>query len=58
MSPEVREALEQAVTQKRSLGAVRAIVYAVAQDLPDDMTIQELCDELCIANNQGGESGQ
>lgn len=37
----------------RSAEATRAIVLAVAQELPSDMTMAELIDELCIANNQG-----
>ena len=36
----------------RSFDTIRAIVLAVAQELPQDMTMAELCDELVIANNQ------
>ena len=39
-------------TRKHSFEKVRAIVLAVAQELPSEMTMQELCDELAIANNQ------
>ena len=36
----------------RSFDTIRAIVLAVAQERPQDMTMAELCDELVIANNQ------
>ena len=36
----------------RSFDTIWAIVLAVAQKLPQDMTMAELCDELVIANNQ------
>jgi hypothetical protein len=35
--------------RQRSFQAVRALVYAVVQELPSDMTLGELCDELCIS---------
>lgn len=68
MRQEIKDALESARTTglgerqvymrveprlHRSLGTIRAIVLAVAQELPQDMTMAELCDELVIANNQG-----
>lgn len=39
--------------RRRSFGFVRSLVLAVAQELPGDMTMAELCDELGNANNQG-----
>lgn len=68
MSPEVRDAIESATSvevdktlviapvkprRKHGFGEVRAIVLAVAQELPSEMTMAELCDELANANNQG-----
>ena len=68
MRPEIRDAIESARTsglptdlvmlstpprRYKSFDTVRAIVLAVAQELPQDMTMAELCDELIIANNQG-----
>ena len=65
MRPEIRDAIESARTsglgtdlvgnttrRYRSFDTTRAIVLAVAQELPQDMTMAELCDELVIANNQ------
>ena len=43
-------------TRRCSFGAVRAIVYAVVRELPDDMTAAEIGDELEISNNQAGET--
>jgi len=69
MGPEVKDAIENARTagadvgdgfcrrvepqRRRSFGFVRALVLAVAQELPGEMTMTELCDELGNANNQG-----
>jgi len=59
VSPEVREALDSACSvataepslgrpaRRRGFGGVRALVYAVVQELPGEMTLAELCDELC-----------
>lgn len=69
MSPEIREAIEAAVSgpvsqtpttpfggprRRMSFSTARALLYAVAQELPGGLTVAELCDELCNANNQGG----
>lgn len=35
-----------------SVDRLRALVYAVVRELPDDMSMAELRDELEIANNQ------
>lgn len=65
-SAEVTEAIESArsvhiktdtiaeAPRKHSAQMIRALVYAVVQELPSEMTMQELCDELCIAQNQAG----
>lgn len=65
MSPEVREALENArsvaigvpgigsVGRRRSLEAVRAgRLRRRARAAPGEMTLAELCDELCIGASQ------
>ena len=68
MSPELRDALESAATvdhdksvsgarravprRGHAVNTIRAIVLAVAQELPSEMTMAELCDELVNANNQ------
>ena len=67
MSPEVRDALESATSvevdkglviapvaprRKHGFDTIRAIVLSVAQELPSEMTMAELCDELANANNQ------
>ena len=66
MRSEIKDAIESACTveapptkyhlaqpqRHRSFDLTRAIVLAVAQELPSEMTIAELCDELIIANNQ------
>lgn len=64
MSPEVRDAIENARSvsssgdglgrrpRLRGFGDVRALVYAVVLELPGEMTLAELCDELCIASDQ------
>jgi hypothetical protein len=36
--------------RRRSFGSVRAVVLAVAQELPSEMTLAELIDELSISN--------
>ena len=64
MSPEVREAIEdacdgQTIVPKYS-SPIRPIAFERARDLlrrimdnlPDEMTMSELRDELCHANNQ------
>lgn len=70
MKAEIRDAIEAARTveintlatgtynsaRRHSFDKVRALVYAVAQELPSDMTMQELCDELSIAQNQEPQS--
>ena len=46
-------ALHPAEPQHRhSFKTVRAIVLAVMQELPEDMTVREICDELGNANSQ------
>lgn len=63
MSPEVREAIESAqtvgsddifVTPRRRwpLDRLRAVLLAIVQELPEEMTMRELRDELDIAENQ------
>lgn len=39
-------------TRHYSFGLVRALVYAVVRELPEDMTAAEIRDELEIQNNQ------
>lgn len=70
MRSEIKDAIESACTveatptkyhlaqqqRHRSFDLTRAIVLAVAQELPSEMTIAELCDELVIANNQGEQA--
>ena len=69
MRQEISDAIESARTtglpdlvmlsvprRYKSFDTVRAIVLAVAQELPQDMTMAELCDELVIANNQSGRT--
>ena len=68
MSPEVRKAIESARTvasassgsaaRHRSFEGTRAVVYAVAQELPGEMTLAELCDEICIGAVQGRWEGE
>jgi hypothetical protein len=66
MSPEVRDAIESVCDEpayrhpwdpypkkKHDFDAVRVLLLKVAQELPDGMTIRELCDELHHAENQG-----
>lgn len=66
MREDVRSAIESARTsgiaepgihraepqRRRSFDCVRAIVLAVAQELPPEMTVLELIDELNIASAQ------
>ncbi len=65
---DVREAIESACSVEvadarpgpaarryRGFHKVRATVLAVVRELPDDMSIAELRDELEIAENQWGE---
>lgn len=69
MSPEVREAIENAITVDVGRGtdrqiygsdqqrlnrfhATRAVLLRVLRELPEDMTLSELREELEIANNQ------
>lgn len=68
MSPETREAIDEARDNDDLKGAgwsrgprsvpfglaVR-LLYKFAQNVPSDMTMAELCDELCNANNQNAE---
>lgn len=71
MNSAVRDALENACESTReprgfadsarkkallSVGALRAIILNVLQDLPPGMTLEELRDELEIANNQEAHS--
>lgn len=64
MRADVRDAIEAAATQRsreiifgkaRRLGTsfVRQIVLAVVQELPEEMSMRELREELDIASNQG-----
>lgn len=65
VSDEVREAVEDACNSqvvrqgfegfRKAIGVERALnlLYFIAQNLPSDMTMGELCDELCNGNNQG-----
>lgn len=66
MTPEIRAAIESARStglgtdrvggpraRYRSFDATRAVVLAVLQELPADLTVGELADELQIAENQG-----
>lgn len=70
MSPEVREAIEDACESQvaggplyerkaRPISAERAadLIRRFAQNVPSEMTMADLCDELCHANNQGGGEG-
>lgn len=61
----VKEAIESArsatldtslggVRKERSFRSIRHIVLSVIRELPDDMLISELRDELEISNNQEG----
>lgn len=65
MSPEVREAIEDACESQVAGGPlferkVRPIAFdraadlirRFAQNVPSEMTLADLCDELCHANNQ------
>lgn len=68
MSPELRDAIESARTggqsdrfiglhaaepqRRHSFKTVRALVLAVMQELPEEMTAREICDELGNANAQ------
>jgi hypothetical protein len=69
MSPEVREAIESARTatghkrhwgppKRRAFADVRQIVLAVVSELPEEMTIRELCEELGNANSQFEDQGE
>jgi len=68
---DVRDAIESACTVEsgdaraiaagagrryRGFNKVRAIVLAVVRELPVEMTLGELMDELQISENQAGES--
>jgi len=65
MRPDVRDAVDAARSARvneplwgskpRNISAafVRAVVYAVVRELPDDMSVRELREELDIAENQG-----
>jgi hypothetical protein len=45
--------LHPAETQYRhSFNMIRIIVLSVMQELPEDMTVREICDELGNANSQ------
>jgi hypothetical protein len=66
MTPEIRDAIEsarsgrvdslvlhRAVPQPRySFEFIRQVVLSVVQELPSEMTLGELAEELFIANNQ------
>lgn len=63
MSPETHEAIENARhmarasaygPETRSIGFDRLqhSIYLFAQEMPSDMTLGELCDELCNASGQ------
>lgn len=68
MSPELRDAIESARTcgqpdratcihaaepqRRHSFKTVRALVLAVMQELPEEMTVREICDELGNASSQ------
>jgi hypothetical protein len=63
MRVEIREAIDSAGSvgsarlfggplRRMSFDRVRAIVLAVVRELPDDMSVAELRDELEIAENQ------
>lgn len=65
MRTEIRAALESARSKERPLGelsvkpmrhysfeTVRHFLHAVLQELPDDMTVMELREELDLAENQ------
>lgn len=68
MSPQLRDAIESARTcgqsdrfiglhpaepqRRHSFKTVRALVLAVMQELPEEMTAREICDELGNANSQ------
>lgn len=65
MSPEVREAIEDACESQvaggplyerkaRPIAVDRAadLIRRFAQNVPSEMTLADLCDELCHANNQ------
>lgn len=68
MTPEIRNAIESARSASRdsptmhraepqrrhSFDHVRAIVLAVLRELPEDMIVSELRDELEIVANQSG----
>jgi hypothetical protein len=71
MTPEIKAAIESARTaaidrprlfhlatpqRKHSFEFIRALLLAVVRELPEDMRVAELRDELEIGNNQG--SGQ
>lgn len=67
MAPEVRDAIESARSASRegpiirraepqrrhSFDHIRALVLSVVRELPDDMLVRELRDELEIVENQG-----
>ena len=68
MSPELRDAIESARTcgrsdrsialhpaepqRRHSFKTIRSIVLSVMQELPEHMTVREICDELGNANSQ------
>jgi hypothetical protein len=60
IKPDIRAALESARTvssdkRPHRFGLIRSIVLAVVRELPDDMTISTLRDELEIGNAQGSD---
>lgn len=60
MRAELRAAINSARTVARekrrwNFGTVRALVLAVAQELPSEMTAGEIAEELANANVQEGE---
>jgi hypothetical protein len=59
MRTEIREALESAGSplggtahRYMSAGTVRAVVYRFLQEVESDVTVAELCDELCNGSSQ------
>lgn len=66
MTPEIREALESATSadapsgydgRKRSISPerLRSLVYAFLQEVDANLTVGELCDELCNGSFQHEE---
>lgn len=69
LNPEIREAIEDACESQvaggpaydrkaRPIPLERAtdLLRRFAQNVPSEMTMAELCDELCHANNQGPQA--